>query len=504
NEFYGIYGAGSSIRIAGSGFVTGLVIRLLHFRTFLLLRNVIATIREELAKQSPAGNTDLMEQMARDQLIPFHGPAYEAAEEQYRSNIRAIVDVAHARGVPVIFSALVSNVKDLEPFRSEFSPSLGQSNRLVLTALLTSADSLQASNRIDEARAALSKAVQIDTNYADAWFKLGRIEYEKEDYRNALADLWRAKDLDALRFRASEEFQNVLKQECLLDDAVVSPVDSVFESNSPHGIVGNELILEHLHPNLAGYRLMGETWTRTIAEKGLLGKIEFTPPSTTEIAVGNDPGATIFDERVGEVRIAVLTHKWPFPSDPQFRFIPRSTVDSLALRYAEGRVYWSDARYALADYFVSVHNYHAARLEYLTIGRVIPYSYQPFLRAADTYLMEGKMDSAALAYRRCIAAQPNPYAYMKLAIMAVERHDAHQAVAVIDTASLLLRDGRFEFSPEANASRFFLLGFAHAQIGEYDTAIVDLRRSLSYRPLEPQANALLRELENIVASRGHF
>jgi len=57
-------------------------------------------------------------------------------------------------------------------------------------------------------------------------------------YDLAKIKLNKAKDLDALRFRATEEFKEVLKDICTNRRVPLAPVDSAFESNSPNGIVG--------------------------------------------------------------------------------------------------------------------------------------------------------------------------------------------------------------------------------------------------------------------------
>jgi hypothetical protein len=90
---------------------------------------------------------------------------------------------------------------------------------------------------------------------ASGFYGLGLTEYALGRFDHARTLLKQAKDLDALRFRASEDFRQALKEACVTKRVPLAPVDSAFEANSPHGIIGQNLMLEHLHPNSKGYSL---------------------------------------------------------------------------------------------------------------------------------------------------------------------------------------------------------------------------------------------------------
>ncbi len=65
-------------------------------------------------------------------------------------------------------------------------------------------------------------------------------------------------DLDALRWRAPEEMNSVINE---LGDKFNYPVvklDSIFSKVSPDNVVGDNLITDHIHPNLRGYQLIGK------------------------------------------------------------------------------------------------------------------------------------------------------------------------------------------------------------------------------------------------------
>lgn len=340
NEFYGVYGAGSSIRIPGGHWLTSLTIRLLKSKTYLLLRSIVASVRRAISDNTARQGFSTMGVMVQEQYIPYGSDLYRAAIKAYRDNLESIISVAQSHRVPILFSELVSNVKDHPPFHSVFSDQTTPDVRIRWQTLKATADSLFAAGRYPEARELYRQCTSLDSLNASGFYELGLTEYALGRFDHARTLLKQAKDLDALRFRASEEFEHVLKDVCAEKGAALALVDSAFEANSPHGIIGGDLILEHLHPNINGYSLMAKVFAQTIAGFQLLGTID----SSTLSKIKDDDyylsssGVTVFDETVGRITIDLLTHKWPFvAADGGYRFQPpgRGGTYCLSLRGRE-------------------------------------------------------------------------------------------------------------------------------------------------------------------------
>ena len=83
NEFYGVYGAGSTVSGGRAPWVNRLTIRLLKFRTFLLLRDAAGWLAGRFARDSAGDARTLMAQVAGDKLIPYGSPVYEQARATY-------------------------------------------------------------------------------------------------------------------------------------------------------------------------------------------------------------------------------------------------------------------------------------------------------------------------------------------------------------------------------------------------------------------------------------
>jgi tetratricopeptide (TPR) repeat protein len=121
----------------------------------------------------------------------------------------------------------------------------------------------------------------------------------------------RAKDMDMLRFRAPEAMNAIIDGLPKKYSGVyLTDTKKIFEEHSPHGIIGNETILEHVHPNLLGYSLMSEAFYRSLKEHNII-----LPDLQQEITLGQlqqEMPITIVDSLKGDFEIRVLKERWPF------------------------------------------------------------------------------------------------------------------------------------------------------------------------------------------------
>jgi tetratricopeptide (TPR) repeat protein len=498
NEFYGAYGAGSRVAMSGSPSLTRLALRMLQFKTFLFLRDVYLAIGQHLSSsKSPAADATLMGQMVGEQIIPYKSPLYEQARATYRENLERILAIAQAHGVPIVVSTLVSNLKDHPPFKSLAAEHTDERTKKTWEECIRRGDSLSNVGALPAAIAQYRQAVQLDTMNAEAFFKLGRTLYDAGHFDEANAALTRAKDLDALRFRATEEFQNELLRVCSERRVVVSRVDSAFAANSPHGIVGNTLVLEHLHPNIKGYFLMAKTWWRTIMESDVLvPRSEWRlDRDETDAGYMQLSTASAFDSTVGALKIALLMRKWPFQNVEQpFTFTPSNVMEEIAYRYVQGRMAWSDARYALAEAYAQAGEFDRARNECMAVSKVIPFSYNPLLRVADYYAREGKMQEAKAAYWHCVNTEENPFGRMKLGWRYLEEEKPDSALQQLLRAFQVNEHTHDKLTLQGQASGRYLLAVAYAKLGNLTEARNQLERALAIQPDYADARELLEHL----------
>jgi tetratricopeptide (TPR) repeat protein len=142
-------------------------------------------------------------------------------------------------------------------------------------------------------------------------------------------------------------------------------MDSIFDSASPDGIVGDNLIVDHLHPNVTGYQLMGKAFYDRMEREGFLPKTE-----TSRIPYGQQDSLTranfVFtklDSIIGNDNITLLKNNWPYVQKSKVMsefhegdFVdllqPEDLTDSIAMYKIEGRISWTDAHLLAAATFL--------------------------------------------------------------------------------------------------------------------------------------------------------
>jgi len=501
NEFYGAYGVGSKVAIRGGAGLTRLTLRLLKFKTFLLLRDAYVRILSRFSP--PASNRDtgtLMQQMASEKTIPLHSPLYHEAQRIYEDNLKRIIREAHEKGIPVLFSTLVSNLKDHPPFVSVFDEQTTDTRREEWRRLMAAGENAMTHRHVDSAATLFSAATLVDSANASGFFKLGTALYAQEKFDAARDAFVKAKDRDALRFRATEEFQNILIKTCNALHVPLARVDSAFAANSPHGIVGNELVLEHLHPNIEGYFLMAKTIAATLRRERLFGsEADWNEaPTLSDSVMMEESAVTDFDRLVGTLKIEFLKHRWPFVGTTQpYEFHPGTPVEEIALRYARQEIAWSDARYRLAEYYAGIHRFDRARSECRAVSKVIPFSYNPLLRVADYYLMEGKKEEAKRAYWTCVQTEDNPFARMNLGWRYLDEEKPDSALRQLQIAFEVNETFHDKLTPQGLAGGRYLLAVAYAKLGNFDEAKRQAEHALALQPGYAEARELLEQLNRV-------
>lgn len=307
NEYYGALGIGSTSHIANNRFLVQTVLVLKELRLVQLVNNVILSFKP--ASSNPDQRENLMKRMAQQQAIPYQSAVYQAGIAQFRSNMTELCRFMHDKNVPVFLSTLVSNEKDQKPFISDSSD--------------TSANML----------------------YAGA-----NESYQSGKYPQAKRDYIKAKEFDLLRFRAPEAMNTAIRELAKQYTNVhLVNARTVFEEHSPNGIIGNETLLEHVHPNLYGYALLSEAFYQSIKNAGLIKAHADLEMSLTEL-LSRMP-VTKIDSLYGAYTIMMLESGWPFNKPIPANFKRGDDITAqLAGALSVNRISWLDAMDQLFKY----------------------------------------------------------------------------------------------------------------------------------------------------------
>jgi tetratricopeptide (TPR) repeat protein len=495
NEFYGIYGAGSSVQGGQLPWLTRTSMAMREVRIYQLMRKAVGLFRP--AANAGGKNASLMEQMVGEQVIPLGSREYTSARSSYEENIRSMIVLARDHHVPILFSGLVCNLRDQAPFVSSvtqqfvFEPALMD--------MIASAESSLVRGDLDGALAHADSACHADSGYARARYAKARTLDRLGRYGDAAAEYAAARDLDGLRFRATGDFTQVLQSVCASMGVIVAPVESVFCAYAQHGTIGGELITEHLHPTIAGYRVMARTWAASIVDHHLVPM----PDAGRRLLAADSIRymSTTFDEMIGQRRVAYLKAKWPFvPLGEKPRVVPppASPLDQIAEDYVRRSILWSQAKYRAAELYAKSGRMSEARDEVMGLAAVAPYSYDPWLKLADIFFATGDYARAEEALRKSLSVADNALARINLAIIFLERKEPSEAIRSIDEGLARGAASRQMLQEKDLGMAYYFRAVAYGQLGQYKSGLEAVRQSLKHTPASGPARQLEQQLVSVM------
>ena len=461
NEYYGALGVGSIESLgAFRGFVR-LVLYLNKYKTVQLIRKIISGIFSLFASKNLDDSPGtLMSRMAQDQYITFNSKKYNLGLDQFEENMKEMLELIKNNHVPVIIGKVVSNLKDQKPFISIPTENYPTANQVY-----------------EKAKKKLINGYSKD---ADSLFRL-------------------AKDLDALRFRAPEKINQIIEKLCKEYNVPCVSIDSLFDSASPNGIVGNNLMTDQLHPNLKGYHLIGKAYYEAMEQASYLPKNEKAqiPFSAQDSLTILDFMFSDLDSTIGNCKILLLKNDWPFIEKWQKKsigllFNPKNFLDSIALDFMLNKISWADAHLTAAAAYLKRNDVGG----YLRHMDILLYQYSIVVEYYDQVsltLMQMKLYDTTLKYLNArYKIEPNDYSAKWLGNIALFKGNVDEAIKYL-TKSCALNS--------TDAQVLYNLAGAYYQKKMYDAALNTINKCLSIEPNYPQANILKQQLTHAVINK---
>jgi len=415
NEFLGILGVGSTLRMSASPRLTRAFMRAREWRLFQLMDQAVGGFARRPSPGNAGSADSLMAEVAGERSITLRSSLFEGGVGQFETNLDALLARYRRAGVPVFVGTLASNERDQPPL------------------------AILAETGTEAASAAETAWHAAQDAEAAADFRAARDGYA-----------W-ARDLDPLRFRAPSVFNEVVARVAAKHGAQSVDVHAAFVGSSPNGLVGERLMLEHVHPNLDGYFLLADAFFDAMIAQGLPGSPEVTVPD--EQARREIPVSDV-DRWLGEYKVQRVRSAWPFTTAGQPYELPppASEGERLAQELYRQRITWAEAQEGLRRYQLAAGD----RAEYLRTTAIL----------ADAFPFTGPL-----------------------------QFDTAAALIALDRPADALRYARraAELEPR-NVNH--LLVHAHALIlnGRQDEARPVLERVLELEPGNPTAREVLPQL----------
>ncbi len=443
NEYYGALGVGSTESVGSWPPLVRSYLWLKHFSTFVLLQHGITRVRQ--AFHNPPANAQptasFMEVVAGNQKIVLGGPAYEAGVQQFQGNLTRILAKFRRAHVPVFISSIVTNERDMRPFASPAN------------ALAGGADAVYDSAQAADARGDSVRA-------RDLYVK--------------------ARDLDVIRFRAPSEFNDVIRSVAKDQGAVYVPVAEAFHAASPEGIIGHNLILEHLHPNQAGVALIAHEFWNSMDSSASVGHqmhADSVKPWASYVA-GME--LTPFDYRMVAHTVKTLSLRWPFVpvaqnTDYRGTYRPINAMDTLAFQASAG-LPWVQAKTELGQLYEKRGFPDSAVAEYRGLIRNLPEATPPYELAAHALLQVADTTRAVHYLDKAYAIHPSPYTTYTLGMLAVNAKDYQHAVSYLTQAA--------DLEPQS-AEIWYQLSVAHTYMHDIQGARAAAMQAARIQPNFP-------------------
>ncbi|MDP3147584.1 MAG: GDSL-type esterase/lipase family protein [Ignavibacteria bacterium] len=454
NEYYGVFGAASQSLFAGNKTMLSLMLYLNEYKTVQLLRNMMNTISFWFkGKEKPTGST-LMARMAKNNLVLYHSSLYKTGLTQFEGELADIVGMIKEKNVPLIMGTLTSNLKDQPPFIS-----------------------------INEK----------ENESADHFYKLAQETLQKGNAAEAKKLFIKAKELDALRFRAPEEMNGIIKKIAGSNQIPLIDFETAFNNLSENNIVGSNLMVDHLHPTLNGYQIFGKLFFEAMEKNNFLPSAERINISDEEqhsIVVKNFPFSRL-DSTIANYRLLSLKGDFPFNKDGKSKtlldFVRLTDYnDSLAYKVVEENYYWELAHKKLATYYLEQKNYPGFMREYSALIGQFPFTIGLYDKVIQVLLAAQKYSEAYTYLEKYYRLQPDAFCTKWLGTINLFNNN--------DDLALRYLKESFSFNP-GDAQLLWNLSGVFVKKKDYANALLFINKCLAVERNFPGAAQMKMQLE---------
>ncbi len=222
-------------------------------------------------------------EMFLDKQVRADSPRMAPAYDNFTSNLNDIVATARAAGARVLLSTIATNLRDSAPFGSLHRVALSPAALRSWQSLVQQGAAMETIGSYSEALKLYTSAAQIDDQYAELHFRIARCLWPLGDFTSAKEHFIRARDLDTLRFRADSRINEIIRSvaKSSAPHALLLDADSLFAAESHNGVIGSELLYDHVHFTPPGNYLLARSAFEQIVN-ALPAAIRNSAHATTE------------------------------------------------------------------------------------------------------------------------------------------------------------------------------------------------------------------------------
>ena len=190
-------------------------------------------------------------------------------EMLYRFNLEEMVRAMHRVGARVMLLTLSQNFTDWAPGASSHRDGLSAAELAAWEASVAEGDRLARDHDFAAALPAYARALAIDDTFADLHYRVAGCERALGQFDAARLHYRQASDLDRVPHGAPTRYNDIVREVGRTQDAMLVDVERVLDGASPHGLVGDDLFVDFVHPNLRAHQLIAAAIANALRAGGL-------------------------------------------------------------------------------------------------------------------------------------------------------------------------------------------------------------------------------------------
>jgi tetratricopeptide (TPR) repeat protein len=210
----------------------------------------------------------------RENAASRREPLHSEIIAGFARNLTRIVELGAAQPVPLVFFEPASNLKDFAPDLSLHLNSLTPEQLAEWERRVDEARAFETARDPERALASYQAAAEIDDSYAEVAFRSGRILFAAGRYPEARAQFERARDTDAIVFRAPRGVLDLFDAIARRGDAEVLDTEAILAPLVEGGILGEPAVEDNVHFSIEAHARLGRALAQRIAERGWLAPRE--------------------------------------------------------------------------------------------------------------------------------------------------------------------------------------------------------------------------------------
>ncbi len=208
---------------------------------------------------------------ASDLLYPG-SPQFNTILKNFEDNVEKVISAAKARSIPVVFLEGVSRWRGFGLGMPMHDPSLKSAALEEWNKNFTGAEAIFSEGRYPDAIKLYNKCIELDPFYAMTYYRIAECHEGLREFGEANEFYVLANDRDCFPIRgpsAVNRFYESLRASHMQGVYIIK-TQSLFEKQSPNGIVDGTLISDQVHPTIKGQALIALMIVKIIYDNDLL------------------------------------------------------------------------------------------------------------------------------------------------------------------------------------------------------------------------------------------